>query len=136
MCVELQCHGGDTGRGPGGGSVIIHLHLQTALGGGRVPAIIYGLLLIASCSKQDSAGNTRLSPLCGTDVREYVYYLQCEGVRSDSLQAVWNVTSWGNVTERCLVLVGWLFFRGNHHTIIILKITHSYVTLPLGVAGD
>lgn len=57
-------------------------------------------LQLLSCSNHDLPSSIGLVPILTVDVWEHAYYLQYKNVRSDFIQAVWQVFNWKNMEER------------------------------------
>jgi Fe-Mn family superoxide dismutase len=53
-----------------------------------------GRLVIHSTANQDSPLSIGLTPIIGLDVWEHAYYLKHQNMRSDYIDAFWNVVDW------------------------------------------
>ncbi|EOI7831686.1 superoxide dismutase [Enterococcus hirae] len=59
-----------------------------------------GKLAITSTANQDSPLMEGKTPILGLDVWEHAYYLKYKNVRSDYIEAFWNVVNWEEVNNQ------------------------------------
>ncbi|KAK2562129.1 Superoxide dismutase [Mn], partial [Acropora cervicornis] len=65
-----------------------------------------GLEIRTTANQDPLQPTTGLVPLLGFDVWEHAYYLQYKSARIDYVNAIYDIVSWANVTERFNAAIG------------------------------